>query len=217
MYETWHPHCDHPQRVRARVNYVVWSDVFTCPDCGEKVTFWDMAVDRDTWQVKDAFLCPACHSELTKKKLDRVFETRLDHELGQTIRAAKQLPVLIHYVASKKRYLKSPDSFDRALIEQIEEHAIPYRVPTDRLPEGEKTVDPTNVGVTHVHHFYTRRNLWSLAAYAHKLGETRGYVNVSSVATVITKMYRFRSQNEKLGRWRGTCEYGTLYVPSLTK
>ena len=25
MYETWHPHCDHPQRVKARINYTVWS------------------------------------------------------------------------------------------------------------------------------------------------------------------------------------------------
>jgi type III restriction enzyme len=25
MVETWHPHCDHPQRVKARINYTVWS------------------------------------------------------------------------------------------------------------------------------------------------------------------------------------------------
>ena len=25
MYETWHPHCDHPQRVKGRINYTVWS------------------------------------------------------------------------------------------------------------------------------------------------------------------------------------------------
>jgi len=31
MYETWHPHCDHPNRVKARINYTVWSDVFVCP------------------------------------------------------------------------------------------------------------------------------------------------------------------------------------------
>jgi hypothetical protein len=28
MYETWHPHCDDPNRMKARINYTVWSDVF---------------------------------------------------------------------------------------------------------------------------------------------------------------------------------------------
>jgi hypothetical protein len=28
MYETWHPHCDDPNRVKGRINYTVWSDVF---------------------------------------------------------------------------------------------------------------------------------------------------------------------------------------------
>ena len=32
MVETWHPHCHHSQRVKARINYTVWSEVFACPN-----------------------------------------------------------------------------------------------------------------------------------------------------------------------------------------
>ena len=31
MYETWHPHCNDPNRVKGKINYTVWSDVFLCP------------------------------------------------------------------------------------------------------------------------------------------------------------------------------------------
>ena len=29
------------------VNYIVWSDVFICPQCGHEIIFWDVAVDKN--------------------------------------------------------------------------------------------------------------------------------------------------------------------------
>jgi len=199
-----------------RINYTVWSDVFVCPECAGEVIFWNEAVDKSTWQVKDNFLCPHCRIEVNKRVLERVFEAQLDRELGEPIRQAKQVPVLIHYVIGKKRHLKAPDAFDLALLRRVNESDIPYIIPTACLPRGDKTGDPLSVGITHVHHFYTRRNLWVLAAYASRMGTSRKFANVTSVATIMTRMYRFRSQNESLGAGGGPLG-GTLYIPSLTK
>jgi hypothetical protein len=49
MVETWHPHCNHPQRAKARINYTVWSEVFACPNCTGKITFQDEALDAETF------------------------------------------------------------------------------------------------------------------------------------------------------------------------
>jgi hypothetical protein len=49
MVETWHPHCNHPQRVKARINYTVWSEVFASPDCTGEITFLDEALDAETF------------------------------------------------------------------------------------------------------------------------------------------------------------------------
>jgi len=46
MYETWHPNCDDPNRVKAKINYTVWSDVFRCPHCGQEMVFLDVALDK---------------------------------------------------------------------------------------------------------------------------------------------------------------------------
>lgn len=161
---------------QGKINYTVWSDVFLCPACGQEMTFWDVAVDHEQGAVRDEWHCPACKALLSKSprkesralRVERAFETRYDRALGQPVRMAKQVPVLINYSVGKQRYEKRPDERDLALLEKIENSDIPYPFPTHPLPKGDKTSDPLNVGITHVHHFYTRRNLWALAALYEK-------------------------------------------------
>jgi DNA modification methylase/predicted RNA-binding Zn-ribbon protein involved in translation (DUF1610 family) len=212
MYETHHT----DGKTKGRINYVVWSDVFTCPECAGEIVFWREAINKTTWQVNDEFSCPHCSTSLSKREMDRAFETIVDKDIGVTIRRAKQVPALIHYFIGRAKYLKEPDEFDFAVLNEIESKGIPYPIPTDRMPEGKESRRNDPVGITHVHHFYTRRNLWALAAFSAKQGSVRNTINVSSVATIITKMYRFRSQSGSLGAGGGPLS-GTLYVPSLCK
>jgi len=147
-----------------RINYTVWSDVFICPECTQEVVFWEAAVDKEAGKVHKEFLCPHCGARLTKRNMDRAWVTKYDKVIGQTIRQAKQVPVLINYSIGKKRYEKTPDAFDLVLIEKIERLDIPCWFPTDRMPEGEESRRNDDIGLTHVHHFYTKRNLWILGA-----------------------------------------------------
>ena len=171
MYETWHPRCDAASPIKGRINYTVWSDVFVCPDCGAEVVFWEAAVDREAGKVRDAFPCPSCGAEQTKRRLQRAWETVYDRALRQTIRRARQVPVLINYSVGKRRYEKAPDAEDLALVARIAESDIPYWFPTDRMPEGDESRRNDDIGITHVHHFYTRRSLWVLAALWARAGD----------------------------------------------
>ena len=165
MYETLHT----DGKTRGRINYVIWSDVFACPECAGEIVFWREAINRTTWQVNDDFFCPHCNTSLNKREMDRAVETIVDKELRTTIRRAKQVPVLIHYYVGNIKHLKEPDAFDYAVLNEIEAKDIPYRIPTSELPEGYNTRQPKGShGITHVHHFYSRRNLWSLAAFFRK-------------------------------------------------
>lgn len=148
-----------------QINYTVWSDVFVCPECMNEIIFWESAVDKKAGKVHKEFLCPHCGALLTKRNMDRAWVAKYDSAIGKTIRQAKQVPVLINYSVGKKRYEKAPDAFDIALIDKIEQLDIPYWFPTDRMPEGYNTEQPkVSHGLTHVHHFYTERNLWVLGA-----------------------------------------------------
>jgi predicted RNA methylase len=147
-----------------RINYTVWSDVFVCPECTNEVVFWEAAVDKEAGRVRDQFPCPHCAALLSKRTMERAWVTRYDKVLGQTIRQAKQVPVLVNYTFNGERREKAPDAFDLALIEKIEALETPCWFPTERMPEGDEARRNDEIGLTHVHHFYTKRSLWALGA-----------------------------------------------------
>ncbi|MAK49099.1 MULTISPECIES: DNA methyltransferase [unclassified Marinobacter] len=200
----------------AKINYTVWSDVFSCPECAQEIVYWDTAVDKTTYQVRDTFSCPSCQKNLAKKDLERSFSNTFDPIIGSYVNSAKRKPALIHYSLDGKYFTKSPDSFDFALLRKIQSLPKDSYVPEDPLYKGDKTSDPLSVGITHQHQFYTRRNLQILARYRELIKPTSYAFNLTSVASVASLMYRFRSQNGSLGAGGGPMS-GTLYVPSLIK
>jgi len=166
MYETLHT----DGKTKGRINYTVWSDVFVCPECAGDVVFWEAVVDKKAETLHDIFPCPHCQVELTKRTMERAWSTKYDSALKETIKQAKQVPVLISYTVSGKKAEKQPDAYDFALIESIVNSEIPYWFPVFELPEGFNTRQPkASHGFTHAHHFYTSRNLWILSACWNRL------------------------------------------------
>jgi len=229
MYET--QHVDEKGRVitgiggkpiMGRINYVVWSDVFVCPHCSKEIIFWDAAVDREKGKVADRFNCPHCKSQLKKADCDRARETVYDRALKENHTFTKQVPVLINYSVGKKRYEKKPDAFDLELLQKIEEMDIPYWYPTDRLPEGDESRRNDKYGITHVHHFYTKRNLWVLA-YLNYLVERISDIRLRNAlmflissynlthSTLMSRIIFKKKEKPVLTGYQS----GTLYISSL--
>ncbi|MDI3532854.1 MAG: hypothetical protein PWR28_1199 [Synergistaceae bacterium] len=197
----------------ATINYTVWSDVFVCPECTREVVFWEAAVDKEAGKVHDEFPCPHCGAMLTKRRMERAWITKYDRFIQQTIRQAKQVPVLINYSVGKQRFEKSPDAFDLALIEKIEQLEIPYWFPTDPIPKGDKTGEPLRIGITHVHHFYTKRNLWVLDSFANKTHKR--LVRALWVITACTEGSSVLNRERPFGLPSKLS--GTLYVSSMIR
>ena len=206
MYETLHT----DGKTKGKINYTVWSDVFVCPECSGEVVFWDVAVDKANKSVRDEFSCPHCNSALTKRRLDRAWVIKYDEAIKDTIRQAKQVPVLINYIVNGKRAEKPVDSLDLELIARIENSEIPYWFPTQRMMEGGETRRNDPIGITHVHHFYTKRNLWALSLLLSKCSLRFRLMFQSIVATLCSRLVRYNMGN----RGNGTLS-GTLYVSSL--
>ena len=208
------------QPIMGRINYTVWSDVFICPTCSNEILFWDVAVDQEKGKVNETFFCPQCRSELSKRNCTRAQETYFDTRLKKTVTMAKQVPVLINYSVGKKRFEKKPDEFDLALIEKINNMEIPYWYPTDRMCEGSESRRNDRYGITHVHQFYTKRNLAVMAAlvnnsskshYRHTLNFMLSSYNLTH-STLMTRII-FKANNNKpiLTGYQS----GTLYISSL--
>lgn len=213
MYETNHTE-DYQSglfgKEKGKINYVVWSDVFICPNCGNEVVFWDEAVDLIKGTISSKFRCPHCHADLGKGNSKRAVEIIYDASIGKNVTLSKQIPTLINYSYMGKRYTKKPDDNDLALIKKINEMEIPYWHPTALLPDGYNTEQPKRTnGIYHVHQFYTRRNLMYLSKFYSLIKNNKLRFIFTSVLQNATKMYKFRTDG------KGGIVTGTLYVPAL--
>jgi len=216
MYETR----DKSGRI-GRINYTVWSDVFVCPECAGEVVFWDEAVDRVAGKVLDKFPCPHCQAELTKRGIERAWVTKYDMALKNTIRQAKQIPVLIIYSINglKGRLEKKPDDFDLENIEKIEKIDTADWYPTAELPDGYNTRQPIRShGMDHVHHFYTIRNLAALSNIFSKIVSSRFKFLFTGFVGGATKLNQFHLKNYVFGGggFNPGPRKGTLYAPSIS-
>jgi DNA modification methylase/DNA-directed RNA polymerase subunit RPC12/RpoP len=210
MYETKHT----DGRI-GKINYTVWSDVFVCPECANEVIFWEAAVDKEASKVKDEFPCPHCSSKLRKRNMERAWITEYDSAIKETIKQAKQVPVLINYSVEKKRFEKAPDRYDFELIEKIEHSEVPYWFPTNIIPKGDKTGEPLRIGITHLHHFYTKRNLWVLGMLRAKAN----LLDIPSLHYWLNSLEHGLGKRVKHGNWSFPMSVlsGTLYIPALSR
>ncbi len=167
MYETLHS----DGKTKGRIEYTVWSEVFSCPECAGTVNFIAEALEVESKRVRDVFPCPHCGAELNKDRLERVLEVRVDPATGQPWQRVKFQPSIIAYSIGKTRYEKEPDAADLATLAKIEALPLPASVPTSRFPIEDmyhgSRIAPK--GFTHVHHFFMSRaaqgmgSLWAKA------------------------------------------------------
>lgn len=224
MYETLHT----DGKTKGRIEYTVWSEVFTCPECAGEVNFLEEALDEESKRVHETFPCPHCSAELNKDRLDRVLENRLDPATGQPWQRVRFKPVLIAYTVGKTRYEKAPDTDDLALLAKIEALPLPAALPKGRFPIEQmyhgSRIAPK--GFTHIHHFYLPRaaqamgRLWEKAK-AHPDPRIRSFLlfmveqavwglsvlnrygptHFSQVNRMLTGVYYVASQHAECSPW----------------
>jgi DNA modification methylase/predicted RNA-binding Zn-ribbon protein involved in translation (DUF1610 family) len=207
MYETRGPRGE-----KAKINYTVWSDVFICPECGNEVVFYNEAVNKENGKVLDQFPCPHCSTLLTKRNMSRATVTSYDSALKKTVTTSKQVPVLINYSVGKKRGEKSPDEFDLALIKKIDEMEIPYWYPTNRMIEGQESRRNDPAGITHVHQFYTKRNIAILAKFRNLASSPLVKFWLNSLDHGLCRRVKYGFYSFPMSTLTGT-----LYLPSVSR
>ncbi len=219
MYETKHT----DGRI-GKINYTVWSDVFTCPECSEEVNLWMESIDEKSKCMLDNFPCPFCSSEITKKRMNRVWIKEYDDCIGEIIEIGKQVPTLINYTIDRKRYFKYADSFDINLVASIVGEDVGSCPPCGLLPNGVNTRQPLlSHGIKYAHQFFTRRNLKLILAIRSQIPSDKQIGRI--LRFWINAANRNLSRLSKLGvgnyfGGRGGAVnagiLGTLYIPSFS-
>jgi DNA modification methylase/predicted RNA-binding Zn-ribbon protein involved in translation (DUF1610 family) len=221
LYETNCKRCGQ----KSTLEFVIWSDEFECPRCSSRFLLWDVAVtpERD---VKRVFLCPNCGRELRKQNCRRIGTK----------------PVKLVYSCPRCGRREGPlDKMDYSRLEEIERRwkrihedglrpnsedsfwpidaqRKPLWLPALRMPEGSEARRNDKIGITHVHHFYTTRNLWALSKLWNeisKITDIRIRKELQFIFTGLNPTLVSRLTRYNFGRAGNSPVSGTLYVPSF--
>lgn len=202
-------------------DYAVWSEWGACDECGTSFLLFDVVVDWGKSEILSNYSCPTCNTLISGRRQRRDFTTEFDHWIDRPVRVARTSLVLLSQRQGNRAVRKEANSADVELAEQI--GARPVRLLPVELPYSHMTHERNNLpeywGITHVHHFYTRRNYYALDKLATIPDPELRRAALFAVLTILdnnaTRRNRFyvdkrRPNGSPIGPLSNT-----LYVPSL--
>ena len=223
LYETRCDRCGG----KATTAYTVYSQVFQCPRCMNKVALFDCEEAKSettAGKPKKINICPHC----AKRNITEEIVTRSER-FGA-------IPVLVRYhcengckptrderrhndTSKKKR--EYFEKYDLAKIREIEAKPIPHWYPTNRMMNAPEDQECWGVkwraGTSNfrtVDELFTKRNLWALASILNGIKSLSKYQDalMFSFTSVLLKSSRMMAHNDDgIGR----IQKGTYYLPQI--
>ncbi len=204
------------------IRYIIWSDILLCPSCRKHVSLWDACVSRDPAIISGMFKCPKCGHESILDDVRRVTRNQSDDILDQNRKTRFRRPVWVYGLTNGKTWNRPAQSSDLRLLKRIESEPIPNCVPKLEIPWGDLYRSGYHGGITHLHHFYARRNLISFSNLWEQVQEHQPELRDvlrfwllsynASHSTIMTRVVGKKGQKDLVVT---SAQPGVLYVSGL--
>lgn len=204
------------------LRHTIWSDVLVCPNCQAETSYWDATVRHDPLQIADSFDCPSCNRNVEVKACTRATETVFDTLTGNRVKRKKRVLAHIYGQSGSNKWKRAPIEEDYAQATRMEEIPLPTTAPVEKIMWGDLYRSGYHTGITHLHHFYTRRNflavatLWDLAdAFPEKVRDALRLLILSYNSSHSTLMTRVVVKNGQGDFVITGSQSGVLYISGL--
>lgn len=211
-----------PNGETGSVRYLIWADVLRCPRCKRKTTLWDSCVGLNPARISSEFRCPTCKHKAHLDDVSRITENVHDDVLGSKRTLRSRRPVQLYGVTGTKTWTRAVNRSDHALLREIEQETVPPSVPRVAIPWGDLYRSGYHEGISHLHHFYTRRNLvvfarlWDRTAhYGDDLRDALRFWLLSYNASHATIMSRVVAKSGQKDLVVTSAQPGVLYISGL--
>lgn len=204
------------------LRHAIWSEILECNSCGYKVSYWDSAVKFNPLSLASNFTCEKCGYQANYSDVKRVTEEYYDRLLNKKIIRKKRVIKRIYGETGNKKWVRDVNEQDNLLLSRIEEEQYSSYVPIEEIKWGDLYRSGYHTGITHAHHFYTKRNLHVLSALWELVNESPKEVRDalkllilsynSSHSTLMTRVVV--KNNEKDFVVTGA-QSGVLYISNL--
>ena len=217
MYET-----SDPTGERGEIRHAVWSDILKCPACRCQVTMWDSRVQFNPARINSVFDCPQCNHKASFRGIERITNSIKDDVESIAIEHRVWKLARVYGVTGTTRWSRPPTNADISLLDRIAQQPLPSSVPNVRIPWGDLYRRGYHQGITHLHHFYTRRNLiifsrlWELANESERdLLDALRFWLLSYNAAHATVMTRVVAKTNQKDLAVTGAQPGVLYISGL--
>ena len=211
-----------PEGCKGTIRHIIWSDLLRCPRCRHEVSLWESCVSRAPAAIASRFTCPSCAHEASHNEVERLTERVKDDILGTHRQQRARRPMWLYGTTGKKRWSRPVNKDDLDLIRQIGYGPLPDAVPLAEIPWGDLYRRGYHFGITHLHHFYTRRNLILFARLWERTEAYRGHMRdalrfwlLSYNAAHATTMTRVVAKSGEKELVVTSAQPGVLYVSGL--
>ncbi|MDE0453542.1 MAG: DNA methyltransferase [Gammaproteobacteria bacterium] len=204
------------------IRHVVWNDILRCPNCGLETPLWDACVSLRPARIDARFQCPSCKAEYPVGAVERVMERVLDNSLDNVIERRLRSMARVYGVTGTARWSRRPNRSDLELLDQVARTPIPACVPDLRVRWGDLYRSGYHHGISHVHHFYTHRNLLAFGRLWERANAVDGSLRDAirfwllsynaSHATIMTRVVAKSGQKDLAVT---SAQPGVLYVSGL--
>jgi len=221
LYETKCDRCGG----KATTAYTVYSQVFRCPRCYEKVTLFDCIESKSKTakgNPKNIKVCPHCY----KRNIIEVIRSQSE-KFGS-------VPVMVSYLCengckparSERKYNDEDEKkreyflkYDLAKIRDIENKEIPYAYPKGYSMTSFSRYKRDALWLYNVNEaidLFTKRNLWCLALFAERARENNKLIDlllflITSIIFSCSRMYLWTKDGQ-----HGFIS-GTYYLPQINR
>ena len=204
------------------IRHVIWSEILICPQCGEELSYFDNGTSRNPVRFANKVTCPHCKSEHEVDSFHPAYECVYDKLLHKDIVRKKREPAWIYGTTGADNWDRAANDNDKQLIREIQESPFDEDDIPREIQWGELHRAGYHFGITHLHHFYTKRNytvmykLWKLTEkYSDKEKRALQLLLLSYNATHCTMMTRVVAKKNAKDFVLTGAQSGVLYISKL--
>ncbi|MEW5953175.1 MAG: DNA methyltransferase [Bacillota bacterium] len=204
------------------IRHIIYSDVVLCPRCSEEFSYYKGMVRYDPLRIDSNGVCPHCWYQDKSASFPYVTETVYDSLLDTLVKRRKRVPVRVYGQTGRNKWFREAQEEDIKRFAELEASDYPRQCVAQRIEWGELYRGGYHTGITHLHHFYTKRNflvmsfLWKQAeAFKPNLTDAIRLLLLSYNASHSTLMTRVVVKKNSRDFVLSGAQSGVLYISSL--
>ena len=116
-------------------------------------------MSRNPAAIAQYFRCPQCGQNSSLDAAERLTEKCADELLGTSREQRIRRTAWIYGATGREFWSRPATADDDALLGRVQAIRLPGSVPRAKIPWGDLHRSGYHHGISHVHHFYTHRNL----------------------------------------------------------